>query len=81
MNFGFWDTVRTRDARPPGALNRRIEQEVRALGGIKSLYSDSYYTEEEFGEIYDRGAYDALKRRYDPAGALGDLYGKCVLRH
>ena len=81
VNFGFWDTVRTPDARPPGALNRRIEQEVRALGGIKSLYSDAYYTEKEFGEIYDRGAYDALKRRYDPAGVLGDLSAKCVLRH
>ena len=81
VNFGFWDTVRTRDARPPGALNRRIEQEVRARGGIKSLYSDSYFTEKEFWDIYDRGAYDALKRRYDPAGALGDLYAKCVLRH
>mgnify|MGYP002260314743 CR=1 FL=1 len=34
VNFGFWDTVRTRDARPAGHLNRLIERQVDALGGI-----------------------------------------------
>ena len=53
----------------------------RDLGGIKSLYSDSYFPREEFWAIYDRPAYDALKARYDPHGRLGDLYDKCVLRH
>jgi len=53
---------------------------VRELGGIKSLYSDSYFTEDEFWAIYNRPAYLALKQRYDPSGALGDLYAKCVLR-
>ncbi len=81
VNFGFWDAVRSREARPPGDRNRRIERAVRALGGIKSLYSDSYYTEDEFWAIYDREAYAGLKRRYDPDGVLPDLYVKCVLRH
>ena len=80
VNFGFWDTVVSRDRRPDGFVNRRIEREVSAMGGIKSLYSESYFTEAEFWSIYDRGAYNALKRRYDPQGALGDLYAKCVLR-
>jgi FAD/FMN-containing dehydrogenase len=80
INFGFWDTVRSRAARPRGAVNRRIERKVTELGGIKSLYSDSYFDEDEFWSIYNRPAYAALKERYDPAGTLGDLYGKCVLR-
>lgn len=81
VNFGFWDRVRSRTPRPPGELNRRIERKVAALGGIKSLYSDSYFTEDEFWQVYDRPAYQRLKATYDPAGNLPDLYAKCVLRH
>jgi len=80
VNFGFWDTVATREGRPRGFVNRRIEHKVAEVGGIKSLYSDSYFTETEFWSIYNRPAYQALKRRYDPEGTLGDLYAKCVLR-
>jgi FAD/FMN-containing dehydrogenase len=78
VNFGFWDVVNSDVARPPGFLNRRIERKVAALSGIKSLYSDSFYTEDEFWSIYDGGTYRALKARYDPAGSLPDLYAKCV---
>ncbi len=78
VNFGFWDVVGGGEARPPGFLNRRIERKVTELSGIKSLYSDSFYTEDEFWSIYDGGAYRALKARYDPSGSLPDLYAKCV---
>jgi FAD/FMN-containing dehydrogenase len=80
VNFGFWDVVRSREPQPAGLVNRAIEREVARLGGRKSLYSDSTYTEDEFWALHDRGAYLALKRRYDPAGALPDLYRKCVAR-
>ena len=66
-------------AHPAGFHNRKIEHKVTELGGIKSLYSDSYFTPGEFWEIYNRPAYDALKRKYDPDHALPDLYEKCVL--
>jgi FAD/FMN-containing dehydrogenase len=81
VNFGFWDVVLDRTAREPGHYNRRVEREVIRLGGIKSLYSDSYYTREEFGAAYGMRDYAALKARYDPAQQLLDLYEKCVLRH
>ena len=80
INFGFWDTVRSPEPRERGFVNRRIERKTTALGGVKSLYSDSYFGEDEFWSIYDRHAYEALKARYDPTRALGDLYAKCVLR-
>ncbi|MGQ9685733.1 MAG: FAD-binding oxidoreductase [Thiobacillaceae bacterium] len=80
VNFGFWDVVRRRQAFPPGHHNRLIELKVEELGGIKSLYSDSYYPEDEFWRIYDGAAYRALKAKYDPQGRLKDLYQKCVLR-
>jgi FAD/FMN-containing dehydrogenase len=80
VNFGFWDVVRRRAAFPHGHHNRLIERKVAELGGIKSLYSDSYFERDEFWEIYNRPAYDALKRKYDPSGRFPDLYEKCVLR-
>ena len=81
INFGFWDTIVSREPHPRGFVNRRIERKVTDLGGIKSLYSDSYFSEDEFWSIYNRPAYRALKARYDSEGTLGDLYAKCVLRH
>ena len=80
VNFGFWDTVCSREQRPAGFVNRKIERKVDEVGGIKSLYSDSYFTEREFWSIYNRPAYARLKQNYDPEATLGDLYAKCVLR-
>ena len=80
VNFGFWDVVRTADAHPPAHFNRRIEETVTRLGGIKSLYSESYYDRPAFDAAYGGPAYRALKARYDPHGAFPDLYDKCVLR-
>jgi len=81
VNFGFWDVKRTREAHPRGHFNRMIEEKVGALGGIKSLYSESFFPEDEFRRIYGGDAYAALKRKYDPQGAFPGLYEKCVLRH
>ena len=79
VNFGFWDVVRTSSEHSPGFLNRLVEHEVEALGGIKSLYSDSYYPRESFWSTYGGAGYRALKSRYDPQGTFPDLYEKCVL--
>jgi FAD/FMN-containing dehydrogenase len=81
VNFGFWDVKRTREAHPPGYFNRLVERKVAELGGIKSLYSESFYPEAEFHGHYGGEAYAALKRKYDPGGAFPGLYQKCVLRH
>ena len=80
VNFGFWDVVRASAEHSPGFFNRLVEHEVEALGGIKSLYSDSYYSRECFWRNYGGASYRALKARYDPAGMFADLYEKCVLR-
>lgn len=80
VNFGFWDGVKTRQEHPKGHFNRLIEKEVARLGGIKSLYSESFYERDEFEGIYGGEAYKNLKRRYDPKDQLKDLYEKCVLR-
>jgi len=80
INFGFWDVVRTREPHSPGHFNRLIERKVTELGGIKSLYSASFFDRDEFWSIYGGDAYRSLKARYDPKGRFKDLYQKCVLR-
>ena len=80
VNFGFWDVIRGKNELPPGFYNRRVEEKVIALGGMKSLYSDSYFTSEQFWKIYNKPAYDGLKKKYDPDGVFKDIYRKCVLR-
>lgn len=80
VNFGFWDVVKGRQQHPPGYFNRKIEAKVAELGGLKSLYSDAFYTPEEFWHHYNRPAYEQLKAKYDPRGLLKDLYQKTVLR-
>jgi FAD/FMN-containing dehydrogenase len=80
VNFGFWDVVRSREPRERGHFNRAIERAVAAAGGIKSLYSESFFPPEEFDARYGGAAYAALKARYDPQGRFPTLYEKCVLR-
>ena len=78
VNFGFWDTLRFRIGYPEGHFNRIVEDAVTDLGGIKSLYSSSFYPERDFHRIYGGDAFRELKETYDPEGALGELYEKCV---
>ena len=78
VNVGFWATVPLRPGQPDGTHNRLIERKVTELGGHKSLYSDSYFTEDEFWLRYDGETYRKLKKTYDPGARLPDLYAKCV---
>ena len=78
VNLGFWATVALGPGEADGTHNRRIESKVTELGGHKSLYSTSYFDEDEFWMAYDGDTYRKLKESYDPNGRLPDLYAKCV---
>ena len=55
--------------------NRDLERKVRELGSMKWLYAHTYYSEEEFWNIYDRQWYDELRAKYD-ATSLPSVYDK-----
>src|SRR6478735_3998092 len=78
VNFGFWASVELGEGKQDGDHNRLIERLVADLGGRKSLYSSSYYEEDELWSTYNGPAYELLKKEYDPDGRLLDLYAKCV---
>ncbi|GAA4742375.1 FAD-binding oxidoreductase [Gordonia alkaliphila] len=78
-NVGFWSGVPVTPGEP-GYANRRIELKVSELGGHKSLYSESFYPEEEFDRLYGSTAYRTLKDKYDPRARLLSLYEKAVKR-
>ena len=78
VNVGFWATVPA--GAGEGATNRRIEQRVRELDGHKSLYSDAYYAEDEFDDLYGGEDYRVARKTYDPDGRFLDLYTKAVRR-
>ncbi len=78
VNIGFWSSV---PAGPtPGFTNRRIEEKVAELDGHKSLYSESFFSPEEFDQLYGGEAYRTVKKIYDPQSRLLDLYAKAVQR-
>ncbi len=78
VNWGFWGTVPLPPGQEDGYYNRMVEEEVGVLDGHKSLYSSSFYSEEEFRRRYNGAAYDKLKAEYDGGGRLLGLYDKCV---
>ena len=78
VNIGFWSSVPA--GATQGIANRTIETKVSQLDGHKSLYSDSFYSREEFDELYGGEAYSTVKKTYDPDSRLLDLYAKAVQR-
>ncbi len=80
VNIGFWGTVPRAPGAADGDTNRAIEEEVTALGGHKSLYSDAYYDRETFDRLYGVGNQRRVKQQTDPDHRLTGLYEKAVDR-
>jgi FAD/FMN-containing dehydrogenase len=78
VNIGFWSSVPVGPTE--GHTNKLIERKVSDLEGHKSLYSDAYYSADEFDELYGGEAYKTVKKTYDPDSRLLDLYAKAVQR-
>jgi FAD/FMN-containing dehydrogenase len=78
VNIGFWSSVPAGAA--DGETNRAIETKVSELDGHKSLYSDAYYSPDEFDDLYGGETYKTLKKTYDPDSRFLDLYAKAVQR-
>jgi FAD/FMN-containing dehydrogenase len=61
-------------------VNRAIERAVADHGGHKSLYSDAYYSREDFDRLYDGPHLAKVRAVHDPDARLTGLYEKAVAR-
>ncbi|KAM0469724.1 hypothetical protein ACHAPX_010305 [Trichoderma viride] len=55
--------------------NRALEDKLVQLGGRKWLYAHTYYSEDEFWQVYDKPWYQALREKYS-ATTLPSVYDK-----
>lgn len=78
INIGVWgDRVENYDEFVK--QNRLIETELARMDGKKWLYSHSYYPRDEFWKIYNKKAYDTLRRKYH-ADHLPNVYEKISVK-
>lgn len=74
LDFGFWGSQNMQDDHK--YWNKLVEKKTFEMEGIKSLYSDVTYSEEDFWKNSNRAAYEEVKKKYDPQGRLKTLYDK-----
>ena len=74
INIGIYG--RPKNASNIIKLNQDIETKVKNLKGRKWLYAHSYYTEEEFWNIYDLPWYSELRKKYHAEIVFPDIYEK-----
>ncbi|KPI37464.1 Delta(24)-sterol [Cyphellophora attinorum] len=75
LNIGLWGPLPPSAASNQLTINRAIEAKLASLEGMKWLYAQTFYTEQEFWRIYDRKWYDELRVKYN-AQTLPDVYQK-----
>ena len=80
VDFGFYCSMDLSADMEDYFYNRAIEKKLVTLDGLKCLYSDTFYAEDQFWSIYEKAAYDRVKEKYDPRGTFLDLYRKVVNR-
>lgn len=76
INFGIYGIPS--ETIPISHITRKLELNVQAYGGRKALYSHSYYTEEEFWQIYSRSSYENLRHITKAEGMWHEITDKVL---
>ena len=63
-----------------GRSHQQTDRAVSEMDGHKSLYSEAFYSADEFDELYGGETYKTVKKTYDLDSRLLDLYAKAVQR-
>lgn len=61
-------------------INRSLEDSLHSLGGRKVLYAHSYYTKQEFWDIYDKRWYDKVRYKYSANDVFPNIYSKVIVK-
>ncbi len=76
INFGLYGIPN--HSAPVEQITKKLEQTTSLLGGRKVLYSHSYYTRDEFWEIYSHESYQALREKTGAEGFWHDIVEKVL---
>lgn len=76
INFGVYGIPST--ANPIREITRKLEKQVQFYNGRKVLYSHSYYTQEEFWNIYSYKNYQVLRKMTQAQGMWHDITEKVL---
>jgi len=79
FNVGVYGLPNGGRAFDPVALNRALERRATQLGGRKMLYAQSFYSEAEFWQLFDRAAYERARKRYGGEDAFAGIARKLLL--
>jgi Delta24-sterol reductase len=79
LNIGVWGET-PKDVLQV-SINRKIEEKLKSLSGMKWLYAQTFYTNEEFWSIYDKSWYDDLRQKYGAEGYIPSVYEKVRTKH
>ncbi|NNM42856.1 MAG: FAD-binding oxidoreductase [Chlamydiae bacterium] len=63
---------------PIEEITKKIERKTKIFSGRKILYSRSYYTKNEFWEIYSKDAYDLLREKMKAKGVWHEITSKVL---
>jgi FAD/FMN-containing dehydrogenase len=78
IDFGFYISMELEDHMEPTYYNIQIEKKLVEIGGLKCLYSDTFFSQDQVWSIYDKPKYDQVKAKYDPNNTYLNLYQKVV---
>jgi hypothetical protein len=59
-------------------VTKQLESKTRQCGGKKVFYSRSFYTKEEFWQIYSKSSYQALRAKMGADGIFHDITEKLL---
>ena len=83
INFGVWGPLAVEDMNNKAVrrINRRMEEKLKELKGLKVPYAANHYTESEFWNLcYDREEYERLRKKWH-AEALPSIFDKVDRKH
>ena len=75
IDIGIWGQCEKQFIDPVG-INRKFENFAKKIRARKMFYAHSYYPEEEFWAIYDKGWYDSLRKKYHAEKTFPDIWQK-----
>lgn len=76
INFGIYGIPST--SHSIRQITKKLEQIVQGYEGRKALYSHSYYSEDEFWQIYSRSHYERLRNKMQAEGMWHSITDKVL---